>query len=207
MRTITLINYDAVVDGKEPLCLGTYSSYGVEQLSIIPGEGWDGLTITATFSQGGKVLAEPVLVTESGVISVPAGATAKIITLGNPGVIVFRGVSNGVQRITTNVQYLVADHGPVDGTAPAPEQSAWEQYVNEVKDYVNSAVPPNGTPGYVLGATEEGNAWVPQTGGGGGGTGGGVIIDDDTGTVYDTSLHIRDGYPVLIFTERSASNA
>ena len=29
--------------------LGTSDSYGVEQLRIVPGEGWDGLMITATF--------------------------------------------------------------------------------------------------------------------------------------------------------------
>lgn len=186
MRTITLINYDAVVDGKEPLCLGTFLSYGVEQLSIVPGDGWDGLTITATFSQGGKVLAEPVLVTETGVINVPAGATAKTITLGKPGVIVFRGVADGVQRISTNVPYVVGNHGPVDGSTPPPDPSAWEQYVKQLTDVVRREIPDDGLPGQVLTKSESGNMWAYPSGGGGGG--GSYIIGD--GLKYDPGSNI-----------------
>lgn len=139
MRTITLINYDAVVDGKGPLCLGTYSSYGIEQMQIIPETGWDKLTITVTFSQSGTALASPVVVPESGIIDVPAGATAKAISLGKPGMIVFRGVADGVQRISTNVPYVVADHAPVEGDAPAPGPSEWEQFVAQVEQSATNA--------------------------------------------------------------------
>lgn len=145
-----------------------------------------------------------MLVPESGIIDVPPGATARALSVPeNPGRLVFRGVADGVQRITANVLYVVTNHAPVEGDAPEPTPSQWEQLVAEYQNRLDKAVPPDGVPGYVLGATENGNAWVPQTGGGGGG---GTIVDDDTGTVYDAAVHIQNGYPVLILTERSGDN-
>lgn len=202
--TINLSGYKAILPSASGvLCLGTYNSYGIEQLAVERGPEWEGLTITAVFSSGGVVLAPPIVIPESNVFDVPPGATQNPLTTGKPGVLTFRGVSDGVQRISTSVYYLVANHGPVDGTAPVPTPSEWEQLVSAFQNLLNNAVPPDGTPGYVLGATENGNAWVPQTGGGGGG---GTIVDDDTGTVYDAAVHIQNGYPVLILTERSVAN-
>lgn len=196
---IRLSGYAAILDTKGPLILGTYASYGVEQVQVIPETGWDGLTITATFVTPDS--STRVLVPEGGVIDVPQEATSKALSLGKSGKIVFSGVADGVQRITTNVDYLVADHAPVEGREPQPTPDEWAQLVTEYQNRLDKAVPPNGTPGYVLGATEDGNAWVPQTGGDGGS--GGVITDDDTGTVYDAAVHIQDGHPVLILKERS----
>lgn len=203
MHIITLSGYAASSQNSQVLRLGTFYSYGIEQIQVESGPEWDGLVITATFSNKGVALANPVVVPPGGIIDVPPGATSQALTIGNPGVITFSGVSNGVQRISTNVYYTVADHGPTTGTAPDPTPSEFAQFVAQVQDIVDKAVPPDGTPGYVLGATENGNAWVPQTGGSGSG---GAITDDDTGTVYDAALHIQNGYPVLILTERSAQN-
>lgn len=202
MYEIRLNAYRASAGGFQALQLGTKDSYGVERLKIIPGPDWAGSVITATFSHNGKALADPVVVPDNGVIEVPAGATAQELKRDSPGLITFRGVADGVQRISTDFPYTVATHGPVEGTAPAPTPSEWEQLVTEYQNRLDKAVPPDGTPGYVLGKTEDGNAWVPQTGGGGGGSGG-VITDDDNGAVYDAELHIQDGHPVLILKERS----
>lgn len=203
IQTVTLSGYTATAVGAQYLVLGTWDSYGIEQLQIEPGPEWLGLVIKAVFvTPAGST---PVVVPENGLIAVPPAATAQALTAGRPGVIVFSGVAEGVQRISCNVLYLVRDHAPIDGTAPEPTPDEWAQLVALYQSMLDKAVPPNGTPGYVLGATENGNAWVPQTGGGGGS--GGIITDDDTGTVYNAAVHIQDGHPVLILTERSASNA
>ena len=168
MITINLNDYSASTPGGPFLLLGTYDSYGIEQLQIITGPEWQGLTITVTFSAGGTALAPPIVVPENGIIDVPPGATAQALPASAPGVIVFRGVSDGVQRISTNILYIVLNHGPVDGTAPAPTPSEWEQYIQQVQEITNAAVPPEGTTGYVLTKTEDGTEWAEPQGGGGG---------------------------------------
>ena len=48
MQEIKLNGYCAETDG--PLLrLGTWDSYGIEQLHVVPDPEWDGLTVTATF--------------------------------------------------------------------------------------------------------------------------------------------------------------
>lgn len=37
IQTITLSGYKAYVEGKQYLVLGTWDSYGIEQLQIVPG--------------------------------------------------------------------------------------------------------------------------------------------------------------------------
>lgn len=165
---VYLTQYSASVDDSPVLLLGTKDSYGNEQLQVIRSPEWGDLIITATFAAGDTPLASPVLVPEDGLIDVPAGATAERLPLEACGVITFCGVADGVQRISTSLPYLVSDHGPVEGTVPAPTPSEWEQLVAEYQKRLDKSVPPDGMPGYVLGATENGNAWVPQTGGGGG---------------------------------------
>ena len=168
MKTINLNGYSASTPNSPFLHLGTCDSYGIEQLQIITGPEWQGLTITATFSAGGTALAPPIVVPENGIIDVPPGATAQALPASASGVIVFRGVSDGVQRISTNILYIVLNHGPVDGTAPAPTPSEWEQYIQQVQEIINAAVPPEGTTGYVLTKTEDGTEWAEPQGGGGG---------------------------------------
>lgn len=202
IQTVNLSGYKATVDGALYLVLGTWDSYGIEQLQINAGPEWEGLVIKAVFVT--PTGATAVIVPDNGLINVPPEATAQALTVGKPGAIVFSGVTSGVQRISCNLLYLVRDHAPIDGTEPQPTPDQWSQLIEKYQEMLNAAVPPNGPTGYVLGVTEDGNAWVPQTGGGGGS--GGIITDDDTGTVYDAAVHIQDGYPVLILTERSADN-
>lgn len=130
---VYLTQYSASVDDSPVLLLGTKDSYGNEQLQIIRSPEWEDLIITATFSAGDTPLASPVLVPEDGLIDVPAGATAVRLPLEECGVITFCGVADGVQRISTSLPYLVSDHGPVEGTVPAPTPSEWEQFVSQVK--------------------------------------------------------------------------
>lgn len=95
------------------LSLGTFDSYGIEQLHVTLDDTWSGLAVTATFN---PPKGEPVeiRVPENGLIDVPAEATANEGT----GSIVYCGVANGVQLITKTQGYNVITHGNVGGTEP-----------------------------------------------------------------------------------------
>lgn len=95
------------------LSLGTFDSYGIEQLHVTLDDTWSGLAVTATFN---PPEGEPVeiRVPENGLIDVPAEATANAGT----GTIVYCGVANGVQRITKTQGYNVFTHGNVGTTVP-----------------------------------------------------------------------------------------
>lgn len=95
------------------LSLGTFDSYGIEQLHVTLDDTWSGLAVTATFN---PPEGEPVeiRVPENGLIDVPAEATANEGT----GAIVYCGVANGVQLITKTQGYNVITHANAGGTAP-----------------------------------------------------------------------------------------
>lgn len=137
VQSITLSGYSAQTAAGGPLRLGTWDSYGIEQLQINPGPEWTGLTITATFVTPNS--STRVVVPASSLINVPPEATAQALTVGSPGVIVFSGVSDGVQRISTNAYYVVSNHAPVEGDAPAPTPGPWEQFVAQVQQNANAA--------------------------------------------------------------------
>lgn len=137
IQTIALSGYKAYVEGKQYLVLGTWDSYGIEQLQIVPGPEWTDLVIKAVFVTAAGTT--PVVVPESGLINVPPEATAQALGVESPGMIVFSGVTAGVQRITCNLLYLVSDHAPIDGTAPEPTPDQWAQFVAMVQQYAQQA--------------------------------------------------------------------
>ncbi|WP_295339935.1 hypothetical protein [uncultured Subdoligranulum sp.] len=137
IQTVTLSGYKATVDGALYLVLGTWDSYGIEQLQINAGPEWEGLVIKAVFVTPAG--ATPVIVPDNGLINVPAEATAQVLTVGKPGAIVFSGVTSGVQRISCNLLYLVRDHAPIDGTAPEPTPDEWAQFVAMVQQHAQQA--------------------------------------------------------------------
>lgn len=100
----------------EMLALGTAESYGTERVQLIRGAGWEGLTVTATFSgYGGPALTVAADGDDS--FSVPAEVTRKAV--GNSGaIIVLAGYADGVRRISTNVGFVVKHHGPYLGGNP-----------------------------------------------------------------------------------------
>ena len=137
IQTITLSGYKAYVEGKQYVVLGTWDSYGIEQLQIVPGPEWTGLVIKAVFVTAAGTT--PVVVPDSGLINVPPEATAQALGVESPGMIVFSGVTSDVQRITCNLLYLVSDHAPIDGTAPEPTPDEWAQFVAMVQQYAQQA--------------------------------------------------------------------
>ena len=137
IQTVNLTGYKAQVNGAQYLRLGTWDSYGIEQLQIVPGPEWTGLVIKAVFVTAAGTT--PVVVPDSGLINVPPEATAQALGVESPGMIVFSGVTAGVQRITCNLLYLVSDHAPIDGTAPEPTPDEWAQFVAMVQRYAQQA--------------------------------------------------------------------
>ena len=111
------------------LRLGTYGSYGVEQLHIVLGERWQGLTVYANFVTDSGTT--PVLVPESGLVDVPPEATAK----PGFGSIVLDGTADGARIYSVDILYLTLKHSALTGEAPAPTPDRWEQYVAQVKQY------------------------------------------------------------------------
>lgn len=95
------------------LSLGTFGSYGIEQLHVTLDDMWSGLAVTATFNPP-KGEPREIRVPENGLIDVPAEATANEGT----GTIVYCGVANGVQRITKTQGYNVITRGNIGVTAP-----------------------------------------------------------------------------------------
>lgn len=126
-HVINLEQYQARTRGS--LMLGTWGSYGLEQLNLVYGDGWEGRTVTAVFhgpktSDGVKVLAD-----RDGFVQVPQEATAN----AGRGTITIVGVNEDSQRITVDVPYTVKTHAPVNGNTPEPTPSEWQQFVAQVK--------------------------------------------------------------------------
>lgn len=112
------------------LSLGTFGSYGIEQLHVTLDDTWSELAVTATFN---PPKGEPVEIRlpENGLIDVPAEATANEGT----GTIVYCGVANGVQRITKTQGYNVITRGNVGGTAPfKPSESLATQVLQAARN-------------------------------------------------------------------------
>lgn len=132
IHEILLEKYAAArADGADAVSLGTADSYGLEQLRITPGEGWEGLTITATFhTPSGDPVR--VLVPEDGLLDVPPEAT---VSIGRScrGKIVFAGVADGVQRISCDLIYTVKLHAPVEGSESSATPELLDQVLAEVQ--------------------------------------------------------------------------
>ena len=121
------------------LSLGTFDSYGIEQLHVTLDDTWRGLAVTATFN---PPKGEPVeiRVPENGLIDVPAEATANEGT----GSIVYCGVANGVQLITKTQGYNVITHGNVGGTEPFnPSESLATQVLQAALNAEKNSVEAN----------------------------------------------------------------
>ena len=134
VHELTLQNYTAA-SGCPSACqpilyLGTAGSYGNEQINVVLGEGWQGLTVKAVFQPCGVAVVVP---NGGGVISVPWEATQSVVAYPN-GRIVFEGVTDGRVLISTDIPYAVGSHSDTEGSnSQPPTPSEWEQYVDEVK--------------------------------------------------------------------------
>lgn len=130
VHVIRLDRYCAKADGVRGwLVLGTWASYGIEQLQLVLGDGWDGRTVTAVFHGPKTSAATTVLAGSDGLVNVPQEATAA----AGYGTITIVGVDADSQRISVDVSYMVMSHAPVTGQAPDPTPDQWQQFVAAVK--------------------------------------------------------------------------
>lgn len=107
MHVIKLNGYNATTENGEKLELGTFDSYGEEQLQIVKAPDWENLSAIATFNPPNKKPVQVVVDSVTGVIKVPKEATADLYGVGT---IVFVGLADGVQRISADCEYIVRKH-------------------------------------------------------------------------------------------------
>ena len=134
VHELTLQNYTAA-SGCPSACqpilyLGTAGSYGNEQINVVLGEGWQGLTVKAVFQPSGV----PAVVPDGGgVISVPWEATQSVIAYPK-GRISFQGYSSGRLVNTSDVFYTVGGSSAGTDNTPAPTPDEFQQFLQAVKD-------------------------------------------------------------------------
>ena len=137
-HTITLARHTAQVVGlMGVLVLGTWDSYGTEQLLLRHGPEWDGLAIDATFHNTPSDEGVTMLVDADGLVPVPPEACMQPSKYAT---ITFRGVQDGVQRISCNLPYMVLDHAQVPGANSTATPSENAQALAQMQDLRDGAV-------------------------------------------------------------------
>ena len=119
-KIVHKIHLDRYAPMPAQIQLGTAESYGVEQIAVVAGAGWDGLDIVAVYHP--PKAAEPVrvLVPSDGLSDVPPEATAS----AGRGALVIAGMADGVQIASCNIAYTVIAQAGTDGTTgdtPTPD--------------------------------------------------------------------------------------
>ena len=136
-HTISLARHTAQVVGPMGvLVLGTWDSYGTEQLLLRPGPEWDGLAIDATFHNVPNDEGVTVLADTDGLVTVPPEACKQPSKYAT---ITFRGVQDGVQRISCNLPYMVLDHAQVPGANSTATPSENAQALAQMQDLRDGA--------------------------------------------------------------------
>ena len=131
--------HTTLAEDRPIMLLGTAESYGIEKLHVVSGESWEGLTVTATFNAPDGTSTDMLMDTD-GNITVPSEATAK----SGSGKIVFTGVSNGIQRISCDLEYFVVAHSAINGVQSGGTAPSWFEQA------VTRFMPTGGTAGQVL---------------------------------------------------------
>ena len=131
--------HTTLAEDRPIMLLGTAESYGIEMLHIVPGKDWAELTITATFNASDGSSTDILMDTDGNVV-VPSEATAK----SGSGRIVFTGVSNGIQRISCDLEYFVVAHSAINGAQSGGTAPSWFEQA------ATRFVPAGGTAGQVL---------------------------------------------------------
>lgn len=119
------------------LSLGTYDSYGIEQLHVTLDDTWSGLAIDATFHNTPSDKGVTVLADTDGLVTVPPEACKQPSKYAT---ITFRGVQDGVQRISCNLPYVVLDHAQVPGANSTATPSENAQALAQMQDLRDGAV-------------------------------------------------------------------
>lgn len=154
--------HTTLAEDRPIMLLGTAESYGIEMLHIVPGKDWAELTITATFNAADGTSTD-MLMSADGSITVPPEATSK----SGSGRIVFTGVSNGIQRISCDLDYFVVAHSAINGAQSGGVAPSWFEQA------ARRFMPLGGTTGQVLTKKTDADLdaeWQDSKGGTGGKT-------------------------------------
>lgn len=119
------------------LSLGTYDSYGIEQLHVTLDDTWSGLAIDVTFHNTPNDKGVTMLVDADGLVPVPPEACMRASKYAT---ITFRGVQDGVQRISCNLPYMVLDHAQVPGANSTATPSENAQALAQMQGLRDGAV-------------------------------------------------------------------
>ena len=131
--------HTTLAEDRPIMLLGTAESYGIETLHVVSGKSWEGLTVTATFNAPDGTSTD-MLIDADGSITVPPEATVK----SGSGRIVFTGVSNGIQRISCDLEYFVVAHSAINGVQSGGTAPSWFEQA------ATRFMPAGGTAGQVL---------------------------------------------------------
>lgn len=125
------------IPGYEQLLrFGYTANRDVYALNVQAGPEWSGLAIRAFWHVPGGDDPPASLVVD-GAVAVPALVTAQ----SGSGCITFEGTDGGKRITSADLRYRVsANSGTEEGTAPEPESSSWQQFVDAVKGSAESAV-------------------------------------------------------------------
>lgn len=154
-HNIVVNRYKASPDNLE---LGTYGSYGNETLKFCFKDGWDDTTSAIAVFNSNLDNPTSVLVESDGICKVPHEATDFVTKDGR---ITLVGYKDNAKIISLDLSFVVYNHSAVDGEIPQdPTPDVFQQYLQNVKNIIDKAVPPDGQTGYVLTKTDEGSAWM-----------------------------------------------
>lgn len=135
-KIVHKIHLDRYAPMPAQIQLGTVESYGVEQIAVVAGAGWDGLDIVAVYHP--PKAAEPVrvLVPSDGLSDVPPEATAS----AGRGALVIAGMADGVQIASCNIAYtVIAQAGTAGTTSDAPTPDLVQQILSAANGAVKTA--------------------------------------------------------------------
>lgn len=138
IHEVTLTKYAAKAS---VIKFGTWGSRGIEQLHITALPPWDeAAVITVTFVNG-RVQSEPQVLPESMTIDVPQAATSAATKSRASFKMVFKGIDQGGAVVySTDLPYTVLNRTDIDGAEYDPGKNAFEQYIQQVGAYRDTAL-------------------------------------------------------------------
>ena len=138
IQEVTLTKYAAKAG---VIKFGTWGSRGIEQLHITALPPWDeAAVITVTFLNG-RVQSEPQVFPESMTIDVPQAATSAATKSRASCKMVFKGIDqSGAVVYSTDLPYTVLNRTDIDGAEYDPGKNAFEQYIQQVGAYRDTAL-------------------------------------------------------------------
>ena len=138
IQEVTLTKYAAKAG---VIKFGTWGSRGIEQLHITALPPWDEATVITVTFVNGRVQSEPQVFPESMTIDVPQAATSAATKSRASCKMVFKGIDqSGAVVYSTDLPYTVLNRTDIDGAEYDPGKNAFEQYIQQVGAYRDTAL-------------------------------------------------------------------